>query len=103
MIDLDPIRQRSNEYHAARFAVQTELTIANDARFITAAHDIKNHAIADTDAMIDEIERLRMALDTIGTSICTQGRGTKYERALLKFIREQLGRSPYDRPTHPSN
>jgi len=47
----------------------------------------------DAQQLIDEVHRLRTALNTIGTTIYTQGRGTKVEQRLLAFIRKQLGRA----------
>lgn len=93
MLDLELIRQRSNEYHAAQIASRSDNTMLNYNRLVNAEHEIKHRAVADTDAMIDEIERLRMALDTVGSSIYTQGKGAKWEQSILKFIREQLGRT----------
>jgi hypothetical protein len=55
------------------------------------------HAPTDIADLVAEVERLRMALDTVGSAIYTQGRGTKVELSLLKFIREQLGRGE---PSH---
>jgi hypothetical protein len=50
------------------------------------------YAPVDIAALVEEIEQLRMALDTVGATIYTQGRGTKVEQGLLSFIRKSLGR-----------
>lgn len=60
-------------------------------RAITDAEFIA-HTPTDIAALVSEVERLRMALDTIGSTIYTQGRGTKTEQGLLSFIRKSLGR-----------
>lgn len=50
------------------------------------------HTGAQIIALQAEIARLRQALDTVGATIYTQGRGTKMEQGMLAFIRETLGR-----------
>jgi hypothetical protein len=50
------------------------------------------HTPTDIAALVEEIECLRMALDTVGATIYTQGRGTKMEQGLLALIRTALGR-----------
>lgn len=51
------------------------------------------HTPADITALIDEVEQLRTALDTVGSAIYAQGSGMRFEQRLLAFIREKLGRT----------
>lgn len=59
-------------------------------------YDFGNAGISILEVEIKKLQeenaRLRTALDTVGQTIYTQGRGTKIERGLLKFIRQALGR-----------
>jgi hypothetical protein len=68
-------------------------TICDANDMSTSNMNLIAHAPADLAALIEEVVKLRMALDTIGTTIYTQGRGTQAEQRLLAFIREQLGRT----------
>lgn len=107
MIDLEPIKARlaaatPGPWETYKPRINTAVITTDENQYITAyvaervreTADAEFIAFAPTDiaALVEEVERLCLALDTVGSTIYTQGRGTKTEQSLLMFIRKELGR-----------